>query len=200
MMLCCSNLCLNHMKMYWQSPSCGISVTYNVQGWGPRCSQPRARGVRAQRGGRGAAEGSPLILEPTGAREGSWVWKGCLKAMSVCSALELLQAALGGRRYLLSLFLGWSIPAPDGFFAFLIHQNQSNKPGGWAGLISGASLITISPSPSVSPSVPAWVCSAPQAAHPWLSQARLTFLCIHSPARISPSNWNLSPSKWQLPF
>lgn len=48
--------------MYWQSPSCGIFDTYDVQGWDPRCSQVRARGGRAQRDGRGGAEGSPLVL------------------------------------------------------------------------------------------------------------------------------------------
>lgn len=55
-----------------------------------------ARGARAQRGGKGGAEGSPHILvAPQVPEKDPGFQRGIKKP---CSALELLQAALGGRR------------------------------------------------------------------------------------------------------
>jgi len=48
---CRSALHLLQMKMYWRSPSCGVSGTHNVHGWGRGCSKVRARGERAPKAG-----------------------------------------------------------------------------------------------------------------------------------------------------
>lgn len=183
--------------MYWQSPSCGIFDTYDVQGWDPRCSQVRARGGRAQRDGRGGAEGSPLVLGTPQVPGKDLGFQKDVKKPCQC----VLLWNCSRQHWEAGDIFGLEHPCSRRILLLVwFTTTRAKNPGGWAGLISGVSLINTPPFASVSPSVPAWVCSAPQAAHPWLSQARLTFLCMHSPARISPSNWNLSPSKWQLPF
>lgn len=55
-----------------------------------------ARGARAQRGGKGGAEGSSHILVAPQVPEKDLGFQRGIK--KPCSALELLQAALGGRR------------------------------------------------------------------------------------------------------
>lgn len=57
-----------------------------------------ARGARAQRGGKGGAEGSPHILVAPQVPEKDLGFQRFHGIKKPCSALELLQAALGGRR------------------------------------------------------------------------------------------------------